>query len=140
MSAEVTTTQVQVIAPEGPKTTKTTVHFNFTCDGPKCGKPDSACKGTLEWSESTDVKESHVPDEFYRLINFKVGPGQPLDFFSRECLRDYMRTYVPPLSPREEAAKAMNNGSVQKTDESVEIISTPAAYSHPDSDATGVKE
>lgn len=133
---ELTTTHIQVVAAKGLESIEQTYHFKATCNGPKCGKPDSACKSILEWSESTDKNKSNIPDEFYRLINFKVGPGEPMDFFSRECLRDYLRGWTPPFSPRELAAIAANNECVQKVDE---VISTPAVYTNPDSDATGVK-
>lgn len=135
MSTEITNTQIQTLQADGLKTVSQTVAFKVTCDGPKCNQPDSACKGTMEWSESTDDKKSNVPDEFYRMINFKVGPGKPLDFFSKLCLRDYMRDFKTPLSPRELAK--IDATRVQKTDEP---ISTPAVFTSTDSDATGVKE
>lgn len=135
MSTNFTVTNTKVLEAAGPKTVEETVTFKVTCDGPRCQETDSACKRVLEWSESTDTKKSNVPDEFYRLINFKVGPGKPLDFFTKDCLRDHMRSYVAPLSPRELAH--IESTRVQKTDEP---ISTSAVFTNPDSDATGVKE
>lgn len=103
MTVQITRSKTIINKFDGTKEEKESVHCEVQCNGPKCGKPDSACPSTMEWTES---RPEDVPDSFFRMILFKVGNDAPLNFFSVQCLREFLRGYVPPLSPAEEAAIA----------------------------------
>lgn len=132
MSVQITQSKTVIQKFDGTSEEKNSVKCEIRCDGPKCGKPDSACLGQMEWTEE---KPEDVPDQFFRMILFKVGNEKGKNFFSRECMRDYLRDWTPPLSPRELAE--IEKTRAPKTEEP---ISTTAVFQNADSDATGAKE
>lgn len=109
MAVKVETTIIQVVDYDGKPTETKSVLATVKCDGPKCGTSDSVCKGIMSWKEN---KPEDIPDEAFRLLILQNFTGQKIVFFRPECLRDYMRTYVPPLSPREQAEIAARNTAV----------------------------
>ena len=89
------------------------------CDGPTCddgtGKP-----AQFSWTQEDAKQDPYaVPDGMYRVLTLTVGMSTvPKVFCCYDCLRRYMRDYVPPRSPREIKEEAENNLRVLKEQQS----------------------
>lgn len=111
MPVHVEATQTVIIGYDGKKEEKSRTVVTAKCDGPKCQKEDSTCPGTYTWVEQ---EPDGIPDGVYRMLIVQDFNGQKVVLFTKECLRDLMRNYTPPLSPREQAKIAENNAIVDK--------------------------
>lgn len=98
-----------------------TVHAIIKCDGPKC--PTGICVGDMEWTETGNGEG--VPDGFFRTLTLVDAYGIKKVFLTKDCLRDFMREYTAPLSPREHAEIMKNNQQVEL--EKTKSISDAAA-------------
>ena len=90
-------------------TSKTTTIVTVVCDGPHCASHNNGAPVTLTWKDE-EVAENHeaLPDAAARLIRVQFGmfAKQLHEFCGPRCLRDYLDySYVPPLSPREQAVQ-----------------------------------
>ncbi len=79
----------------------------------KCDNP--TCTTVLEW---VDQESENVPDGFFRFTfeqRFVEKEGfKEFAFCSRRCSHEFDRTYVPPLSPREQARQMQANTAADK--------------------------
>lgn len=102
MALKIETTARQTVNFDGSKVEEQETVLTAKCDGPNCHKDGAACQGTITWKEAKNEKElEQIPDQVYRLIIVSNFLGTKHLFFSRDCLKEFMRTYVPPKTPRE---------------------------------------
>lgn len=112
MAVRIEKTSTIIIGFDGKKENKEDTLVTARCDGPKCHEKDAACRGELSWSEADP---DNIPDDAWRLLVLSgFTDNSKSVFFSRECLRDYMRSYSPPLSPKEAAKIEENNKKYEK--------------------------
>jgi len=107
--------------------TRTTV--KVVCDGPKCpGKGKEGGPTTLTWIDE-DVKKdpNTIPDDFFRFLQVGIPMGAVLNFCSVQCVRDALRVYVPPLSPREKAVQDKHNAEVEAKKGGLQLVPHPQA-------------
>lgn len=112
MPIKVEATQTVIVDYDGKKEEKAKTVVTAKCDGPKCGKPDSICPSKYTWVEQ---EPDDIPDGVFRMIIIQDFEGHKVVLFSKECVRDLMRNYVAPLSPREKARIAENNAKINDT-------------------------
>lgn len=88
--------------------------IKVTCDGPNCTGPKGEGSLSISWDEmEVQTNPEALPDEAYRLLILSNFNGGKVVFCKPECLRDFMRTYVPPLSPSEKRKQDENNLAVE---------------------------
>ena len=76
-----------------------------TCDNPACVEGKDKKPRAITWVMEKATKDSaEIPDEAWRMIHIQgFADDKPKMYCCRQCMRDAMRDYVPPVSPREQA-------------------------------------
>jgi hypothetical protein len=86
----------------------------------------STCKNTVEWClEKAGEDGRSLPDSAYRILILESFGGQKNVFCSDGCLRRWMKSYIPPLSPREKAEIESHNAALKPTVVTVPIPQIP---------------
>lgn len=83
----------------GDDDVKASADIRVVCDGSLC---DTPCE--VKWSQqATAIDPEALPDEAFRLLKLETFDGKQLVFGGKNCLRHYLKSFVPLQSPREKA-------------------------------------
>ena len=72
-----------------------------------------------------------LPDDAYRILILEEFGGTKHVYCSWDCLRRAMKSYVAPLSPREQAAIEQNNKQVEEANTLATVNAVAAAANNP---------
>jgi len=101
-----------------------------------CESP--TCSNKISWVVEQAGKDADsLPDDAYRILILEAFGGQKAVFCSWDCMRRAMKSYVAPLSPREQAEIEKNNEAVEEKKKAAvnlaaAVVHNPEAVSQPD--------
>lgn len=91
MPARIEAVQSVLIDYDGKKTESAKTTVTVACDGPRCGKGESVCPGTVSWvAEHPETATPIVK----RLINVSYFSGEKFTFLTRRCQHDHDLVYA----------------------------------------------
>jgi len=86
----------------------------------------STCKNTIQWVlETAGDNAEGVPDDAWRVLILEQFGGQKNVFCSQDCLRRWLKNYIPPLSPKEKAQIEAHNAALTPTIPVSNVITVP---------------
>lgn len=93
----------------------------------------STCKNSVSWViENAGNTAENVPDDAFRVLILEDFLGKKSVYCSWDCLRRAMKSYIPPLSPREQAEIDAHNATltptVPATVQNTEAVSQPDGF------------